>query len=52
MVGDCVIYYPSTTGYPCPVVTFLADRILEATPFDSEEEAEDFIERAAPQLPS
>ena len=28
MAGDCVIYYPPTTGYPYPVVTFLADRIL------------------------
>jgi hypothetical protein len=33
---------------PYLVVTFLADRTLQATPFDSEEEAEAFIERAAP----
>jgi len=42
-----VIYYPPTTGHPYLVVTFLADRSLQATPFDSEEEAEAFIERAS-----
>jgi hypothetical protein len=38
-----VIYYPPTTGHPCLVVTFLADRSLQATPFDDEEEAVDSI---------
>jgi hypothetical protein len=52
MAGTYVIYYPPTTGHPYLVVTFLADRSPQATPFGSEEEAEAFIERAAPQLPS
>ena len=41
-------------GYPYLVVTFLGDRILQATPFESEGEAEAFIERVAPspRLPS
>ena len=45
--GHVVIYYPPTTGRPYLVVTFLADRILQATPFDSEEAAEAFIEQDA-----
>ena len=52
MADTNVIYYPPTTGHPYLVVTFLADRVLQATPFDSEEEADAFIERDAPQLPS
>jgi hypothetical protein len=48
MAGTCVIYYPPTTGHPYLVVTFLADRSLQATPFDREEEAEAFIERDTP----
>jgi hypothetical protein len=48
MAGTCVIYYPPTTGYPYLVVTILDDRILQATPFDSEEEASAFIDRVAP----
>jgi hypothetical protein len=54
MAGTYVIYYPPTNSHPYLVVTFLADRILQVTPFDSEEEAEAFIERDAPspQLPS
>ena len=54
MAGTYVIYYPPTTGYPYLVVTFLRDRILQATPFESEEEASAFIDRVAPspQLPS
>jgi hypothetical protein len=54
MAGISVIYQPPTTGHPYLVVTFLADRVLQATPFDSEEEAEAFIERGAPspRLPS
>ena len=53
MAGTSVIYYPPTTGYPYLVVTFLPDRSLQATPFDSEEEASAFIDRVAPspQLP-
>jgi hypothetical protein len=49
MAGISVIYQPPTTGHPYLVVTFLADRVLQATPFDSEEEADAFIERDAPQ---
>ena len=45
MAGTCVIYYPPTTGYPYLVVTILDDRIVQATPFDSEEEASAFIDR-------
>jgi hypothetical protein len=55
MADTYVIYYPPTTGYPYLVVTFLADRNLQATPFDSEKEAEAFIQRAnqtPPVLPS
>jgi hypothetical protein len=54
MADTYVIYYPPTTGHPYLVVTFLADRSLQATPFDSEEEADAFIERAtpSPRLPS
>jgi hypothetical protein len=55
MEGTCVIYYPPTTSYPYLVVTLLGDRILQATPFESEEEdAEAFIERndPSPRLPS
>ena len=52
MEGTSVIYYPPTRGHPYLVVTFLADRILQATPFDSEEEAEAFIEAPSPRLPS
>jgi hypothetical protein len=53
MAGTCVIYYPPTTAHPYLVVTFLDDRILQATSFDSEEEASAFIDRVAPspQLP-
>ena len=53
MAGTYVIYYPPTTNYPYVVVTFLPDRSLQATPFDSEEEASAFIDRVAPspQLP-
>ena len=51
MADTYVIYYPPTTGHPYLVVAFLADRVLQVTPFDSEEEAEAFIERDAPQLP-
>ncbi len=53
MAGTCVINYPPTTNYPYLVVTFLPDRSLQATPFDSEEEASAFIDRVAPspQLP-
>jgi hypothetical protein len=55
-MADCyVIYYPPTTGYPNLVVTFLAGRRLQATPFFSEKEAEAFIQRASqtpPGLPS
>jgi hypothetical protein len=47
-----VIYYPPTTGHTYLVVTFFADQILLATPFDSEEEAEASVERDAPRLPS
>jgi hypothetical protein len=43
LAGTYVIYYPPTTGHPCLVVTFLADRSLQATPFDDEEEAVDSI---------
>jgi hypothetical protein len=50
MAETCVIYYPPTTTHPYLVVTFLGDQILQATPFESEEEAEAFIERDAPQL--
>jgi hypothetical protein len=46
--GTRVIYYPPTTGQPYLVVTFLADRSLQARPFDSEEAAEAFIEQNAP----
>ena len=54
MAGTCVTNYPPTTGYPYLVVTFLGDRILQATPFESEEDAEAFIDRIAPspRLPS
>jgi hypothetical protein len=54
MAGTYVIYYPPTNSHPYLVVTFLGDRILQATPFDSEEEASAFIDRVAPtpQLPS
>ena len=55
MADAYVIYYPPTTGHPYLVVTFLADRILQATPFDSEKEAEAFIRlarRTPPRLPS
>jgi hypothetical protein len=54
MAGTYVIYYPPTTTYPYLVVTFLGDRILQATPFESEDDAEAFIERVAPSplLPS
>jgi hypothetical protein len=55
MTDTSVIYYPPTTGYPYLVVTFLADRSLQATAFGSEEEAEAFIRRAGqtpPGLPS
>ena len=54
MADTYVIYYPPTTTHPYLVVTFLGDRMLQATPFDSEEEAEAFIERDAPsrQQPS
>ena len=54
MAGTCVIYYPPTTNYPYLVVTFLGDRILQTTPFDSEDEASTFIERVtpSPRLPS
>jgi hypothetical protein len=54
MAGTCVIYYPPTTTHPFLVVTFLGDQILQATPFESEEESEAFIERVAPspRLPS
>jgi hypothetical protein len=48
MAGTYVIYYPPTTNYPYLVVTFLSDRILQATPFESEEEASAFIDRVAP----
>jgi hypothetical protein len=48
MADTHVVYYPPTTGHPYLVVTFLADRIPQATPFDSEEAAEAFIEREAP----
>lgn len=48
MAGTCVIYYPPTTTHPYLVVMFLGDRILQATPFESEEEAEAFIERNDP----
>jgi hypothetical protein len=41
--GTCVTYYPPTTGHPYLVVTFLADRSLQTTPFDSEEAAEAFM---------
>jgi hypothetical protein len=53
MAVTYVIYYPPTTSYPYLVVTFLGDRILQATPFDSEEEVSAFIDRVAPspQLP-
>ena len=51
MAGAYVIYYPPTTGHPYLVVTFLGDRIPQATPFEREEEAEAFIERHAPQSP-
>ena len=53
MARSYVIYYPPTTSYPYLVVTFLPDRSLQATPFDSEEEASAFIDRVAPspQLP-
>ena len=52
MAGTYVIYYPPTTGYPYLVVMFLGHRI-QATPFESEEEASTFIDRVAPspQLP-
>jgi hypothetical protein len=36
MAGTYVIYYPPTTTHPYLVVTFLGDRILQATPFESE----------------
>ena len=49
MADTYVIYYPPPTGHPYLVVTFLADRTLQATPFDSEEEADAFIERDAPR---
>ena len=52
MAGICVIYYPPTTTHPYLVVTFLGDRTLQATPFDSEEETEAFIERDAQSPPS
>ena len=52
MADTYVIYYPPTTAHPYLVVTFLADRSLQATPFDSEEEAEAFIERDAQSPPS
>jgi hypothetical protein len=52
MAGTYVIYYPPTTGHPYLVVTFLADRISQATPFESEEEAEAFIEWNAGRPPS
>jgi hypothetical protein len=54
MEGICVIYYPPTTSYPYLVVTLRGDRILQATPFESEEDAEAFIERndPSPRLPS
>ena len=39
MAETYVIYYPSATTRPYLVVTFLGDRILQATPFESEEEA-------------
>ena len=48
MADIYVVYYPPTTGHPYLVVTLFADRSLQATPFDSEEEAEAFIERDAP----
>jgi hypothetical protein len=47
MADTYVIYYPPTTGHPYLVVTFLADRSLQVTPFDSEKEAEVFIRRAS-----
>jgi hypothetical protein len=49
MAGTCVIYNPPTTNYPYLVVTFPPDRSLQATPFDSEEEASAFIDRVAPR---
>ena len=54
MADTYVVYYPPTTGRPYLVVAFLADRILQATPFDSEEAAEAFIEQdsASPRPPS
>ncbi len=51
MAGTYVIYYPPTAGHPYLVVTFQSDSTLQVTAFDSEEEAETFIERNAPQLP-
>ena len=48
MTGTWVIYYPPTTNYPYLVVTFLPDRGLQATPFDSEEEASAFIDPGSP----
>ncbi len=50
MEGTSVIYYPPTTGHPYLVVTFRPDPAGDT--FDSEEEAETFIERDAPRLPS
>jgi hypothetical protein len=55
MADTYVIYYPPTTSHAYLVVTFLVDRSLQATPFDSEKEAEAFIRRASrtpPRLPS
>jgi hypothetical protein len=40
MAGTYAIYYPPTTTHPYLVVTFLGDRILQATPFESEDDAE------------
>ena len=42
----------TATTHPYLVVTFLGDRMLQATPFDSEEEADAFIERGAPRRSS
>jgi hypothetical protein len=48
MAGTYVLYYPPTTNYPYLVVTFLPDGSLQATHFDSEDEASAFIDLVAP----
>jgi len=52
-VRDLRDLLPANDQLPFLVVTFLSDRSLQATPFDSEEEASAFIDRVtpSPQLP-